>query len=99
MRTQANEAAKLAADTSKTVVEAEKMEAMNKQLGERDEELATLRKELTEVKDTFSKQTDALKHAEANYQHLLRSTTMQQGYPDSGAYSFGHPWHLTEFTY
>eukprot|EP00440_Ansanella_granifera_P071094 gb/GFBE01077158.1/.p1 GENE.gb/GFBE01077158.1/~~gb/GFBE01077158.1/.p1 ORF type:complete len:1701 (+),score=509.72 gb/GFBE01077158.1/:1-5103(+) len=77
MKTQAADAAKLAADHSKTVVEAEKMEGLNKEIADRDVELQGLLKELQELKDTHAKQEEAIKHAEANYQQLLRSTAMQ----------------------
>ncbi|CAK9038084.1 Myosin-6 (AtMYA2) [Durusdinium trenchii] len=77
MKAQAAEAAKFAADETKTVIETEKMEAMNKQMSERDEELAGLRKELQEMKESHAKQQEALKSAEANYQQLLKSTTLQ----------------------
>eukprot|EP00913_Durusdinium_trenchii_P032553 g30475.t1 len=76
-KAQAAEAAKFAADETKTVIETEKMEAMNKQMSERDEELAGLRKELQEMKESHAKQQEALKSAEANYQQLLKSTTLQ----------------------
>ncbi|OLQ10551.1 Myosin-14 [Symbiodinium microadriaticum] len=85
MKAQAAEAAKLAADQSKTVVEAEKMEGLNSQLSQRDEELAGLRKELQEMKETHTKQQESLKSAEANYQQLLRSTAMQSVGASAGA--------------
>eukprot|EP00439_Symbiodinium_sp_Y106_P021367 s3538_g2.t1 len=85
MKVQAAEAAKLAADQSKTVVEAEKMEGLNSQLSQRDEELAGLRKELQEMKETHTKQQESLKSAEANYQQLLRSTAMQSVGASAGA--------------
>eukprot|EP00435_Cladocopium_sp_Y103_P072457 s42_g40.t1 len=89
MRAQAAEAAKLAADNSKTVIEAEKLEAMNKQMTERDSELDSLRSELQSMKETHAKQQEQLKSAEANYQQLLRSTTMQSVGAGAGASAHG----------
>lgn len=89
MRAQAAEAAKLAADNSKTVIEAEKLEAMNKQMTERDSELDSLRSELQSMKETHAKQQEQLKSAEANYQQLLRSTTMQSVGAGAGTSAHG----------
>mmetsp|Transcript_15145 Transcript_15145/g.38441 ORF Transcript_15145/g.38441 Transcript_15145/m.38441 type:complete len:1714 (+) Transcript_15145:175-5316(+) len=77
VKQQADTAAKLAADKSKTIVETERLEGMQKQIQERDAELAKLRQDIEEAKASSVQNAQKLQEAEGRYQQLLKSTAMQ----------------------
>mmetsp|Transcript_55699 Transcript_55699/g.121700 ORF Transcript_55699/g.121700 Transcript_55699/m.121700 type:complete len:1706 (+) Transcript_55699:265-5382(+) len=74
---QAEEAIKMAADHSKTIIETEKLEAMAKQMEEKDVEVAELRKELEAAKEASAALEQQLKEGENRYKKLLASVAAQ----------------------
>jgi len=77
VKKQAEEAMKLAADNTKTVVDTETLEKMKAQVEEKGNEASELRKEIEELKEQQTKQQERLQDAEGRYQQLLRNTAMQ----------------------
>mmetsp|Transcript_66996 Transcript_66996/g.193594 ORF Transcript_66996/g.193594 Transcript_66996/m.193594 type:complete len:1699 (+) Transcript_66996:102-5198(+) len=77
VKEKADEAAKLAADNTRMIVETEKVEAMSKHLEERKAEIAQARDEIEKVKAESQAEQEKLQEAEYRYQQLLKSTAMQ----------------------
>eukprot|EP00927_Polykrikos_kofoidii_P024116 TRINITY_DN219_c0_g1_i1.p1 TRINITY_DN219_c0_g1~~TRINITY_DN219_c0_g1_i1.p1 ORF type:complete len:1712 (+),score=344.09 TRINITY_DN219_c0_g1_i1:102-5237(+) len=74
---QAAEAAALANDTSKIVVDAGEQAKAQEALKEKDEALAQLQKELETLQVAYKEKEEALQGAEARYKQLLNTAAMQ----------------------
>jgi small GTP-binding protein len=77
VKVEAEEAIKVANDTSKTMVDNAQFESMTKDLADKDAELKDLKEELAKVKEDHRIQGEKLLGAEQRYQQLLKSTAMQ----------------------
>jgi len=83
------EAVKSAAESAKTVIDTEKLNAMQVQLDEKIQAIAALQAESASLKQEGMKRKEDLSAAEARYAQLLKSTAMQsvhhQPQPQSGS--------------
>ncbi|CAL1158168.1 unnamed protein product, partial [Cladocopium goreaui] len=77
VKSQAEEAAKLAADSSKMIVETESLKSMSQSLEDKNTQIEQVQAELSSLKSASAEQQEELQKAESRYQQLLQNTAMQ----------------------